>query len=251
MKLLTISLLALSLMGMGAYAQTETDAVTINLGTADKFALLGGSGITNVSAHTFIIGDVGSAPTPTVKGIKPAQVKGKLYIKSNPVTAAAQKGLTTAYNQAKGAHCGITLSGVNLGGMKLIPGVYCFATAAQLTGTLNLDAQGDSNAQWIFQIGTTLTTAPNSKVLVNLGGKGARGCNVYWQVGSSATVGKGSIVVGKIMALTSVTLDGGTLRGKALARNGAVSVSAQETVDGPQCVAVGTANVDGMPSSQN
>jgi hypothetical protein len=250
MKLLTISLLALSLSGVGAYAQTDTDAVTINLGTADEFGLLGGSGITNVSAHTFIIGDVGSAPTPTVKGIKPAQVKGQLYIKASPVTAKAQKGLTTAYNQAASAHCGTILTGVNLGGKDLIPGVYCFATAAQLTGTLKLNAQGDSNAQWIFQIGTTLTTAPNSKVVVNLTGKGGRGCNVYWQVGSSATAGKGSIFVGKILALTSVTLDGGTLRGKALARNGAVSISAQETVDGPQC---GTDARDGadLAFSQN
>jgi hypothetical protein len=251
MKLLTISLLALWLSGIGAYAQTENGAVKINLGTADKFASLGGSGVTNVSAHTFLIGDVGSSPTPTVKGLKPAQVKGTLYLKSSPVTAAAQKGLTTAYNQAAGAHCGTTLTGVNLGGMKLIPGVYCFAAAAQLTGTLNLDAQGDSNAQWIFQMGTTLTAAPNSKVVVNLAGKGGRGCNVYWQVGSSATVGKGSIFVGKIIALTSVTLDGGTLRGKALARSGAVSISARETVDGPSCVSADAAPSEDTASSEN
>jgi type VI secretion system secreted protein VgrG len=86
---------------------------------------------------------------------------------------------------------------------------------------------------------------------VNLTGKGGRGCNVYWQVGSSATVGKGSIFVGKIMALTSVTLDGGTLRGKALARSGAFSISDQETVDGPQCVSSDTADSDDMASSQN
>jgi Ice-binding-like len=251
MKLFTISLLALSLSGIGAYAQTDSDTVKINLGAADKFGLLGGSGVTNVSAHTFIIGDVGSSPTPTVKGIKPSQVKGQLFLKSSPVTAAAQKGLTTAYNQAASAHCGTTLTGVNLGGMKLIPGVYCFTSAAQLTGTLKLDAQGNSNAQWIFQIGTTLTTAPNSKVLVNLAGKGGRGCNVYWQVGSSATVGKGSIVVGKMMALTSVTLNGGVLRGKALARNGAISISAQETVDGPKCANAGAADSDEIAFSEN
>jgi hypothetical protein len=105
------------LQGIGAYAQTDADTVKINLGTADKFGLLGGSDVTNVSAHTFIIGDVGSAPTPTVKGLKPGQVKGHLYLKSSPVTAQAQKGLTTAYNQAAGAHCGTTLTGVNLGGM--------------------------------------------------------------------------------------------------------------------------------------
>jgi hypothetical protein len=251
MKLLTISLMVLSLLEIGARAQTDTDALKINLGTADEFALLSGSGITNVSAHTFIIGDVGSSPTPTIKGIKPAQVKGRLYLKSSPATAKAQRGLTTAYNKAAGAHCGTILTGQDLGGMKLIPGVYCFASDAELTGTLKLNAQGNSSAQWIFQVGTTLTAAKNSKVVLNLVGKGGRGCNVYWQVGSSATVGKGSIFVGKIMALTSVTLNGGTLHGKALASNGAITISAQETVDGPRCVKAGSADRDSMASSQD
>jgi len=251
MKLLTISVVVLSLLGIGAYAQTDSDTLKINLGTADKFALLGGSGITNVSAHTFIIGDVGSSPTPMVKGIKPSQVKGHLYLKSSPVTAAAQKGLTTAYNQAAGAQCGTVLTGQDMGGMKLLPGVYCFASDAQLTGTLTLNAQGNPNAQWIFQMGTTLTTAKNSKVILKLSGKGGRGCNVYWEVGSSATVGKGSIFVGNIMALTSVTLNGGILRGKALARDGAITVSAPETVDGPHCVNDGTADGEGVALSQN
>ena len=251
MKLLTMSVLLFSLLGIGAHAQTDSDSLKINLGAADKFGLLGGSGITNVSAHTFIIGDVGSSPTPTVKGIKPSQVKGHLYLKSNPVTAAAQRGLTTAYNQAAGAQCGTVLTGQDMGGMKLIPGVYCFTSAAQLTGILTLDAQGNPNAQWIFQIGTTLTTAKNSKVVLKLGGKGGRGCNVYWQVGSSATAGKVSIFVGNIMALTSVTLNGGVLRGKALARNAAITISAQETVDGPHCVNAGAADGDGVASSQN
>jgi hypothetical protein len=250
MKLFTISLLALSLSGIGAHAQTDSDTLKINLGTADKFALLGGSGITNVSARTFIIGDVGSSPKPQVKGLKPSQVKGHLYLKSSPVTAAAQRGLTTAYSQAAGAQCGTVLTGQDLGGMKLLPGVYCFASDAQLTGTLTLDAQGHPNSQWIFQMGTTLTTAKNSKVILNLGGKGGRGCNVYWQVGSSATVGKGSIFVGKILALTSITLNGGVLRGKALARNAAITISAPETVDGPRCAA-GVSDGDDMASSQN
>jgi hypothetical protein len=251
MKPLLISVMVLSLLGMGAYAQTDSDTLKINLGTADKFALLGGSGITNVSSQTFIIGDVGSAPTPMVKGITLGQVKGHLYLKASSVTAAAQRGLTTAYNQAAGASCGTILTGQDLGGMKLIPGVYCFASAAQLTGILTLDAKGNPNAQWIFQIGTTLTTAKNSKVTVNLGGKGGRGCNVYWQVGSSATVGKASKFLGSIMAMQSITLDGGVLRGKALARNAAITISAQETVDGPQCVSGSAAEVDGTALSQN
>jgi hypothetical protein len=91
------------------------------------------------------------------------------------------------------------------------------------------------------------TRAPNSKVVVNLGGKGGRGCNVYRQVGSSATVGKGSIFVGNVLALTRVTLNGSVFRGKALARNAAISVSAQETVDGPRCVALASRMVTIWP----
>ncbi|MGB6678982.1 MAG: ice-binding family protein [Terriglobales bacterium] len=243
MKMVTISLLALSLSGFGAYAQTDAAAVKINLGTADKFALLGASGITNVSAQTYIIGDVGSSPTPTITGLTQAQVKGRLFLKSSPVTAMAQKDLTVAYGEAAGAQCGTDLTGKDLGGMKLGPGIYCFSSSAGLTGTLTLDAHGNPDSQWVFQIGSTLTTATNSKVVMVLGHnqpqplwrKGLRGCNVYWQVGSSATIGTGSVFVGKILALTSITLDGGTLRGKGLASNGAITMSAQETVDGPPC----------------
>lgn len=246
MKLLKVLLFVLSLSGIGAYAQQpNTDAVKINLGTADKFALLGGSGITNVSSQTYIIGAVGSFPTCTISGLTQSQVKGgHLYLNCNRVTAQAQKDLTVAYNQAAGATCDTDLSGKDLGGMRLGPGVYCFSSSAGLTGTLTLDAQGNSDSQWIFQIGSTLTTATNSEVVFVKGhkqqqplcwGQGFRGCNVYWQVGSSATIGTGSIFVGKILALTSITLDGGTFRGKALASNGAITMSAQETVDGPPC----------------
>jgi hypothetical protein len=237
MKVLTISLLVLSLLGIGAYAQTDTAMVKINLGTADKFAVLAGAGITNTSSHTFIIGDVGSFPTCTVTGLKPSQVKGHLYLKCSTVTAEAQKGLTVAYDQAADAVCGTNLTGKDLGGMKLKPGVYCFATTANLTGTLTLDGEGHLNPQWIFQIGTALTTTANSKVVIVRGhvGKESRGCNVYWQVGSSATIGSSNTFVGKILALDSITLGSGVLRGKALASTAAVSITGQETVDGPPC----------------
>jgi hypothetical protein len=238
--------LALSVNASAGTAPSATNKnVPIHLGTADKFALLGGSGITNVSANTFIIGDVGSSPTPEVTGLTQSQVKGHLYLKSSPVTAKAQRGLTVAYEEAMAAPCGNDLTGKDLGGMRLGPGVYCFSSSAQLTGTLTLDAHGNPNSQWIFQTGSTLTTASNSTVKIILGKKDRqesspckkwhRGCNVYWQIGSSATVGTGSTFVGIIMALESITLDGGVLRGKALARNGAVTMSTQETVDGPAC----------------
>jgi Ice-binding-like len=239
MKLLTLFLLVLSSLEIGAFAQTDID-----LGTADNFAVLGGSGITNVSAHTYIIGDVGSFPTPSITGLTKSQVNGHLYLKASPATAHAQTGLTVGYNQAASAPCGNDLTGKDLGGLTLGPGVYCFSSSAGLTGTLTLDAHGDTNAQWIFQIGSTLTTASNSNVAIVLGHKtgpgplwstGLRGCNVYWQVGSSATIGTGTIFRGKILALTSITLNGGTLHGKALASNGAVTMSARETVNGPPC----------------
>jgi len=243
MKLLAISVVVVSLLGVGVCAQSDDAAVKINLGTADKFALLGASGITNVSAHTYIIGDVGSSPTPAITGLKRSQVKGRLFLKASPVTAQAQKDLTVAYNEAADAKCGTDLTGKDLNGMRLGPGVYCFSSSAGLTGSVTLDAHGNPNSQWVFQIGSTLTTASNSKVVMVLGHnqpeplweKGLRGCNVYWQVGSSATIGTGSIFVGKILALTSITLNGGTFRGKGLASTGAITMSARETVDGPPC----------------
>src|SRR5580704_6263644 len=256
MKLLTISFLVLSL-GISAFAQTDTETVKIDLGTADKFAVLAGAGISNTSAETYIIGDVGSSPTCTVTGLTQSQVKGRLYLNCSPDTVQAQKDLTVAYNQAAGAPCGTDLTGKDLGGMMLGPGVYCFSSSAGLTGTLTLDAQGNPNSQWVFQIGSTLTTATNSIVKMVLGHKappwekGLRGCNVYWQVGSSATIGTSSTFVGKILALTSITLNGGTFRGKGLARNGAITMSAQETVDGPPCDTVSLANGEGMAFSRN
>ncbi len=238
MKLLTLLLLVLSSLEIGAFAQTD-----ITLGTANNFALLAGSGITNVSAHTFIIGDVGSSPTPAITGLTQSQVQGILYLVADPATAQAQTDLTGAYTEAANAPCTTDLTGQDLGGLTLGPGVYCFSSSAGLTGTLTLDAHGNTKAQWIFQMGSTLTTASNSRVNIILGKRGPQplwksglqGCNLYWQVGSSATIGIGSIFRGNILALTSITLNGGTLHGKALARNGAITMSARETVNGPPC----------------
>lgn len=229
-------------------AQSTNAQTVVNLGTAGNFGVLAGSGITNVSAATRIIGDAGSSPTPTVTGLTQSQVKGILYLTADPATAQAQTDLTTAYNEAAGAPCGTDLTGVDLGGLTLVPGVYCFSSSAQLTGMLTLDAQGNSNSEWIFQIGSTLTTASSSAVIELNGGDGKqetkqvppwlqreRGCYVYWQIGSSATIGTGSNFEGNILALTSITLNGGIYHGKALARNGAVTMSAQQKVNGGPC----------------
>jgi hypothetical protein len=238
-KLLAVIWPVLLSFPIGASAQT-----VIHLGSADNFAVLGASGVTNVSAHTFIVGDVGSSPTPSVTGLLQSQVNGTLYLDASPATSQAQTDLTVGYTDAANAPCNNDLTGKDLGGLTLGPGVYCFSSSAGLTGTLTLDAHGDIHAQWIFQMGSTLTTASNSKVVIVLGHRrgpkplwreGLRGCDVYWQVGSSATLGTGTNFRGKILALTSITLDGGTLHGKALASNGAVTMSSRETVDGPPC----------------
>jgi len=226
------TLVLVLLLASSGFAKTPGANVAINLGTATNFGLLAGSGITNASAATFITGDVGSSPTPTVTGLTASQVNGTLYTASNPATAQAQADLIVGYNEAAGAPCGTDLTGTDLGGLTLVPGVYCFSSSAQLTGTLTLDGQGIANAQWVFQIGSTLTTATNSTVaLIN----GALNCNVFWQIGSSATIQTGNTFVGNIMALTSITLDGGILNGRALARNGAVTISSQETVKAIPC----------------
>jgi hypothetical protein len=146
---------------------------------------------------------------------------------ADAIAAQAQTDLTTAYNAAAGTACGTDLTGQDLGtlGGPLTPGVYCFNTSAQLTGTLTLDLQGNPNAVFLFKIGSTLTTASGSSILlVNSGGTTCPP-NVNWQVGSSATLGTGSSFTGNILALTSITLTTGTtMNGRSLARNGAVTL---------------------------
>ena len=138
----------------------------------------------------------------------------------------AQSAVTTAYNDllATAQACNTNLTGQDLGGQTLTPGVYCFDSSAQLTGPnlLTLNFQGDADAVFIFQIGSTLTTASNSAVVFLNGGSS---CNVFWQVGSSATLGTGTAFKGNILALTSITVNtGATMSGSALARNGAVTM---------------------------
>jgi uncharacterized repeat protein (TIGR01451 family) len=144
----------------------------------------------------------------------------------------AQTDTTTAYIDLASQACTSDLTGQDLGGMTLVPGVYCFSSSAQLTGALTLDAGGDPSAVWVFKTGSTLTTASNSSVLLTNGGQP---CNVFWQVGSSATLGTSTSFVGNILALTSITLTtGANVSGSALARNGAVTMDSN-TVTVPVC----------------
>ena len=156
---------------------------------------------------------------------------------ADAAAAQAQSDALTAYNVLAGEPCNTTLTGQNLGGLTLTPGVYCFAAGAQLTGTLTLNAQGNAGAVFIFKIGTAFTTATGASVaLIN----GASACNVYFQVGSSATLGTGSQIAGNILANASVTLvTGSALTGRAFALNGAVTLDSN-TVNASTCGAGGS-----------
>lgn len=192
---------------------------TVNLGIAVNFAVLAGSGITNTGPTT-ITGDVGTFPTTTETGFGTVTIIGTNH-GGDGVTQGAKIDLVTAYNDAAGRTPVTAVSG-DIGGQTFTPGVYNSSSSLGITGTLTLDGQGDPNAVFIFQIGSTLTTASGSSVvLIN----GARGCNIFWQVGSSATLGTGSTFQGTIMALTSITVTTGVVvNGRLLARNGAVTL---------------------------
>ena len=188
----------------------------VGLGTAASFAVLGGQTVTN-TGPSLLNGDLGVSPGNTAPGFPPGIVNGAVHL-GDAVALQAQTDLTTAYNDA--ANRPFTNVAVELGGTTLLPGVYRSPTL-QITGTLTLNAQGNPNAVFIFQAGSTLITASNSRVLLI---NGAQPCNVYWQVGSSATLGVGTTFVGTVMALTSITANtGATVQGRLLARNGSTT----------------------------
>ena len=194
------------------------------LGSASSFAVLGGSTVTN-TGPSLVYGNLGVSPGTAVTGFPPGTViaPGSIYTDTPGVAGTAQNDLTTAYNTLAGLSRTGTLTGQDLGGQTLLSGVYFFATSAQLTGTLTLDAQGLANQYWVFQIGSTLTTASASSVqFINQGANEG----LFWQVGTSATLGTTTAFEGNIVALDSITMNNGATIscGRALARNGAVTL---------------------------
>jgi type VI secretion system secreted protein VgrG len=226
------ALVALFLLGtlVTLLGGAQAAVTAVPLGTADSFAVLAGAGITNTGPTT-VNGDLGTYPTTTETGTASITVTGTDHA-GDAVTQGAKTDLVTAYDTAAGEGPTTPIA-ADLAGQTLTPGIYNSASSIGLTGALTLDGGGDPKAIFVFQAGSTLTTASASQVnLIN----GAQSCNVFWQVGSSATLGTGSTFRGTILALTSITVTTGvTIDGRVLARNGAVTLDT-DTITKPTCV---------------
>jgi uncharacterized repeat protein (TIGR01451 family) len=217
-------LLALSLAVLLVVPATGSAATMISLGSARGFGALAGSTVTNTGSSVVTGtagGDVGVSAGSSITGFPPGILSG-VQRSNDAVAIQAQIDLGNAYTDAATQITTSDLTGQDLGGLTLTPGVYAFSTSAQLTGNLTLNAQGDPNAVFIFKIGSTLTAASSSSVtLIN----SAQPCHIFWQVGSSATLGSGTQFAGHIMAQASISTQAGTtVLGQLLARTGAVTL---------------------------
>jgi hypothetical protein len=213
-----------------ALAPLQANAEFLELGNAGNFAILAATTVTNTGPSMIDGGDIGLSPGSSITGFPPGILTPPYTFEiANELSLQARDALIRAYNYASAMVPTQNLTGQDLGGLTLTPGVYSFSSSAQLTGTLNLDAQGDPEAQFVFQIGSTLTTASDSAVFT-INGSSKAGRNVYWQVGSSATLGTGTNFEGHILALTSITLntDANIIVGSALAINGAVTLDSNQ-----------------------
>jgi uncharacterized repeat protein (TIGR01451 family) len=223
-----------------AQANTFSAAAAPKVGTEQSFAVLGGSTVTNTGSSV-ITGNLGVNPGTSITGIPPGIVTGVIH-GADAQSLQAQSDTTILYLDLASQPCTSDVTGQELGGRTLAPGVYCATSGLQLTGALTLDAGGVANAVWVFKAGSTLISASNSSVVLT---NGANPCNVFWQVGSSATLGTNTIpaktsFVGNIVALTSIALQtGANLSGRALARNGAVTLDSN-IVTVPVCNVPGT-----------
>lgn len=212
----------------GAYIMFQTLAAASTSGSGPQapslassatFAVLGGSAVTNTGSSV-ITGDLGVSPSASITGFPPGTVIGTIH-NNDAAAAQAQVDLTAAYTDLAARPAGTVESA--LGGLTLPPGTYTSGSSMSLTGTLTLDAGGNPNAVWIFQMGSTLTTASASSVVMINGGNPG---NVYWQVGSSATLGTTTSFLGNILALTSISANtSASVQGRLLARNGAVTLA--------------------------
>jgi Ice-binding-like len=235
-------LVVLTAVVAGAWPAAAFAATQPRLGAGLNFTVLAGSTITN-TGPSVVTGNLGLHPGTAVTGFPPGVVTGVQHV-TDAFALQAKNDLVTAYTEASNAPTTRTLTGIDLGHLNLGPGVYRFSSSAQLTGPLTLTGNGI----FIFKIGSSLTTASNSSVLLR---NGAQACGVWWQVGSSATLGSATQFQGNLMALSSITMVTGAniLTGRALARNGALTLDTNRiTPPVGICSARGSAGV-GLPNT--
>jgi hypothetical protein len=232
------------------FLQLNANAQDVNLGTANNFAVLACSAVSSTGNTVITGGNVGLYPDTlsSVTGFYPPGIVTAPGIieAANGATLQAQNDLTAAYSQAAGLAPSSNLTGQDLGGLTLTPGVYFFSSSAGLTGQLTLNDLGNPDAVFVFQIGSTLTTASGSKV-VTINDPSTAGISVFWQVGSSATLGTGTSFEGSILANTSITDNGGsTVEGRLLAETGAVTLN-DTVIDVPPAEVIGGGGGTNVP----
>src|SRR4051794_25389038 len=212
---------ALVVAGIVACAGAGAEAGIAPLGTAGNFAVLGGSTVTNTGPST-LSGDLGVSAGTSITGFPPGIVTGGTIHAADAVALQAHADATAAYLMLAELPVTRDLTGQDLGGLTLTPGVYHFSSSAQLTGRLTFDGQGQADPLFVFQIGSTLTTASGASIdAIN----GADACDAYFQIGSSATLGTGTMFTGTLIAFTSDTLTtGASVDGRVIALNGAVTL---------------------------
>ncbi len=219
-----------------AGAEPKMSGNSVDLNSASNFAVLAGTAVDNTGKTAVHGGDVGASHGPDIIGFPPGTVSPPHTTHAaDAVALQAHTDLTTAYDAAVAMPLTHDLSGQDLGGLTLLPGVYHFSSAATLHGTLTLKDQDDPNAQFVFQIGTTLTTASNSSIISINGGattwvKGG----VYWQVGGSATLGAASDFAGNILAREDIMInaDASIRDGSALSQVGRVTLDSNQITKG-------------------
>lgn len=241
----------LATLGTAAFLLAPSSAsAQVALGTAANFGVLGATPDVNNTGATVVTGAVGVFPAASIIGFPPGTATS--LEPGTAVAGQAQTDLGLALAAALGTACGTTLTG-DLGNRTLTPGVYCYPASAGLTGDLTLDFQGNPNAVFLFKIGSALTTASASRVLAINTGIPPATClpNINWYIGSSATLGTGSNFAGNILSEVSITLtSGATLRGRALARTGTVTLAANPAVGGcPIAAAIPGGPIPGVPGS--
>jgi hypothetical protein len=208
--------------GFATVTVTNTAPVGPSLGTAATYGILAGASVTCAGAPGTINADVGISPGNTLTGFPPCTITGVQHL-GDATALTAQNDLTANYNALVALNCTSTIV-ADLGGTTITPGVYCGASTVGVTGTVTLDGGGNANALFVIKAGSTLTTGTNANIALT---NGTQAKNVWWQVSSSATLGTGTTFRGNIVAFTTITLAGSAnMTGRALARNGSVSLSA-------------------------